>query len=94
MNFTKFISTPLSSVVCATCVQWGGARVIRDGLANTCSSFLGKCKSASYMFECDDLHVMKKKANHADCKYWVPIKTDSGPQPKHENKSYTWRQRN
>ena len=73
MNFTKFVSVPLTSVFCSTCMQWGGARVTKDGFSNTCANFKGSCKSTLDMFEHNNLKDMQKKATYADCKYWVPI---------------------
>ena len=73
MNAIKFVSSPLSAVFCATCMQWGGARVTKDGQSVTGASFNGSCKSAIPVFEQDNLQDMQKNATFSDCKYWEPI---------------------
>jgi len=70
MNFAKFISMPLNAVACSTCSQWGGARVIKDGYAYTCTNYKGSCTSTLDIFEHNNLQDMKKKSTYADCKYW------------------------
>lgn len=73
MNSIKFVSSPLSAVFCATCMQWGGARVTKDGHAVTGESFNGSCNSAIPVFEQDNLQDMQRNAIFSDCQYWEPI---------------------
>jgi hypothetical protein len=54
-------------------MQWGGARVTKDGQSVTGTSFNGSCKSAAHIFEQNNLQDMQKNATFADCKDWEPI---------------------
>lgn len=73
MNLTKFISTPLSSVTCCTCMQWGGARVTKNGFSHSCADFKGSCKSTLDLFAQYNMQDRQKKATNANCKYWAPL---------------------
>jgi hypothetical protein len=53
-------------------MQWGGARVTKDGQSVTGTSFNGSCNSVP-VFEQDNLPDLQKNAIFSDCKYWEPI---------------------
>lgn len=64
VKFRKWVLFPSDAVYCGTCAHWGGP---------TDASFKSNCVSTLDIFEHNNLKDMEKKADYADCKYWVAI---------------------